>query len=300
MPEIKYVLCRPRGGLNDMLCEIEKCRRYAEQYGRKLLIDTTLSGFQDNFWRYFELFMPDPMIEAIVDYSALDRMSTLPHFVQGNVSSFQARRLPTLAGGYIDAKTGEKVSFDFSKAYEETLLLHEQEWTGSLISAELLGRLCLTNEVKEMVSEKLVTLPKQYDAIHIRHSDYTTNYKAFLASIKSDLSNRNVLICSDSTEVMDYCKSELNESKLYRLSTFDNTHGKPLHKGGSSLGQFETNVEAITDLVGLGLSERIYYDNLDKMSQASGFSYLAAVLHDNKHMIERLLKLNSINEIDNY
>ena len=94
--EIKYVLCRPRGGLNDMLCEIEKCRMYAQQHGRKLLIDTAFSGFKDHFWRYFELFMPDPMIEGVLNYSALDRMSTLPHFVQGNVSTFQATRLPTL------------------------------------------------------------------------------------------------------------------------------------------------------------------------------------------------------------
>jgi hypothetical protein len=32
MLEIKYVLCRPRGGLNDMLCEIEKSRMYAEHH----------------------------------------------------------------------------------------------------------------------------------------------------------------------------------------------------------------------------------------------------------------------------
>ena len=287
--EIKYVLCRPRGGLNDMLCEIEKCRMYAQQHGRKLLIDTAFSGFKDHFWRYFELFMPDPMIEGVLNYSALDRMSTLPHFVQGNVSTFQATRLPTLAGGYVDAKTGEKVSFDFSKAHEETLLLHEQEWAGSLISAQLLGRLCLTNEVKEIVLEKLATLPKQYDAIHVRHSDYTTNYKDFLASIKSGLTSRNVLICSDSTEVMDYCKSELKESKLYRLSTFDKTHGKPLHQGGSSLGQFETNVEAITDLIALALCERIYFDYIEQVPTTSGFSSLAATLYHNKHVVDRLL-----------
>ena len=291
MLEIKYVLCRPRGGLNDMLCEIEKCRMYAEQHGRKLLIDTTLSGFREHFWRYFELAWPDSIFEMTLDYSALNQMPSFPKVIQGNISHFQATRSPILLGGYIDAKTGEKITFDFSKAYEETLLIHEQEWSGPMISVFFLDRLRLTNEVKEIVLEKLLTLPKYYDAIHIRHSDYTTNYKDYLASIKSDLSNRNVLICSDSSEVLEYCQSELTESRLYRLSTFNNADGKPLHKGGSSLGQFENNVEAITDLIGLGLSERIYYDNLDKMSQASGFSYLAAVLHDNKHMIKRLLNL---------
>jgi hypothetical protein len=88
---------------------------------------------------------------------------------------------------------------------------------------------------------------------------------------------------------MDYCKSELNESKLYRLSTFDNTHGKPLHKGGSSLGQFETNVEAITDLIGLALCERIGFDYIEQVPTTSGFSSLALVLHNNKHVMKRLM-----------
>ena len=157
MLEIKYVLCRPRGGLNDMLCEIEKCRMYAEQHGRKLLIDTTLSGFKDHFWRYFELAWPDSIFEMALDYSALNQMPSFPKVIQGNISHFQATRSPILLGGYIDAKTGEKITFDFSKAYEETLLIHEQEWPGPMISVFFLDRLRLTNEVKEIVLEKLLT-----------------------------------------------------------------------------------------------------------------------------------------------
>lgn len=40
MLEAKYLLCRPRGGLNDTLSQIEKCWRYADSHDRILIVDT--------------------------------------------------------------------------------------------------------------------------------------------------------------------------------------------------------------------------------------------------------------------
>jgi hypothetical protein len=37
--EHRWVLYRPRGGLNDMLCHVEKCWAYAEKFSRRLVVD---------------------------------------------------------------------------------------------------------------------------------------------------------------------------------------------------------------------------------------------------------------------
>ena len=54
----KYLLCRPRGGLNDTLTQISLCLDYAFKFKRHLIIDTMRSGILDRFDNYFEPVIP--------------------------------------------------------------------------------------------------------------------------------------------------------------------------------------------------------------------------------------------------
>jgi hypothetical protein len=38
----RLLVCRPQGGLKDMLCQIEQCCRYAERFDRTVLVETDL------------------------------------------------------------------------------------------------------------------------------------------------------------------------------------------------------------------------------------------------------------------
>ncbi|MDR2151865.1 MAG: hypothetical protein LBO72_03505 [Helicobacteraceae bacterium] len=49
----KFILCFPTGGLNDILCAINKYVNYAMRHNRIVYIDGSKSGFQDDFDRYF-------------------------------------------------------------------------------------------------------------------------------------------------------------------------------------------------------------------------------------------------------
>ncbi|MDR2153108.1 MAG: hypothetical protein LBO72_09825 [Helicobacteraceae bacterium] len=51
----KFVFCRPRGGLTNMLCRIDRCASYALRYNRVIYIDGTRGGFLDDFSRYFAI-----------------------------------------------------------------------------------------------------------------------------------------------------------------------------------------------------------------------------------------------------
>ena len=40
----QVVLCRPEGGFNDILCQIELCWRYADAHERVLVVDTAVTA----------------------------------------------------------------------------------------------------------------------------------------------------------------------------------------------------------------------------------------------------------------
>ena len=67
---MKYLLCRPRGGLNDTLNQIELCWRYSEIYNRILIIDTEYlisTGISVKFSSLFEVL--DRSKNIILDLS---------------------------------------------------------------------------------------------------------------------------------------------------------------------------------------------------------------------------------------
>jgi len=63
----RYVLCRPLGGLNDILCQIERCCRYAVRFDRIVVVETDFPRtiyFADAFDRYFESRDPALILSA--------------------------------------------------------------------------------------------------------------------------------------------------------------------------------------------------------------------------------------------
>ena len=54
LPKEKFLLCRPQGGLNDTLCQIELCWRYAARFNRTLIIDARKSGLHADFSEFFQ------------------------------------------------------------------------------------------------------------------------------------------------------------------------------------------------------------------------------------------------------
>ncbi|MDR1911168.1 MAG: hypothetical protein LBQ52_02320, partial [Helicobacteraceae bacterium] len=80
------------------------------------------------------------------------------------------------------------------KSRKETVLIHEQCGGGSA-SIFAFSFLDLASSVKDHI-RPIVERLGEYDAIHIRHSDYKTDYKTFLAQIPND--DRKIALCTDS------------------------------------------------------------------------------------------------------
>jgi len=287
--KVRALLCRPRGGINDLLCSIEKCWTYADKTNRKLLIDSSFSGLYDNFWNYFQPIAGYENIEFNLNYELFDSIDVLPKSIQGRVSCYRADYSNT-QGGYRDQISGELISFDFNSDFDISLLVHEEgRQVNYLSSLDLLRKLRLNERVKLDITRRLKLLPEKYTGIHIRHTDYLTDYESFLTQLKSELEGKNVLICSDNLQVIDYIKSEFTQSNVIRLSTFEDNRGWPLHVDHSGSHQYNKNIEALTDLFALALADNIYLTNVQQLQAPSGFSLLAMGLYQNKDVVKSLL-----------
>ncbi|MDR2635998.1 MAG: hypothetical protein LBC08_04115 [Campylobacteraceae bacterium] len=284
----KIVFCRPHGGLNDMLVQIEKCYRYAYTYNRSLYIDTSRSGFLDDFGRYF-------VAPVNVYFGTLDFLNPpfdcYPKCLSDNIAAYEVLYDECLT--LLHAKTNTKITFDFNKNYKEQILVHEQAGGGAK-SIFAIGRLRLKDNIKIHI-RTIIDLLGEYDAIHVRNSDYKTDYKKFFNEMNEKLGGK-IVLCTDSYECQAYAK-EFWGDRLHIVTNVPDTKGKPLHEN-KKLDRFQTNVNALTDLFVLACSKSLYLTNIEpnknhpwtvEKGWISGFASLAKSLHERKDLIDRLL-----------
>ena len=289
LPPPPYVLARPCTGLNDTLCELEKCLRYCEATGRHLVVDTTRSGLFEQLDVYLESRLPVPMTLRCTESEVrrLNSLATVPNVISGRLDTYDSQYAGQI-GKWVESTTLEPISFDFSTLHAEPLLVHEQHWTGPLLSPAFLARCRFTHPVATEVTRRLKTMPSNdYFAVHVRNTDYTTNYSKFFEQIRSHVSGMPVLICTDDSRVFDRAVRAFPNSCVFRLSTFTNEDGRPLH-GSRHDNQHEINIQTLTDLMALALSREILSADVQQIPRRSGFTLLAMALQQEKAIVQGL------------
>lgn len=262
----KIIICRPHGGFNDMLVRIEKCYEYAKSYNRILYIDASRSGFLDDFDKYF--IAPEGVF---LNPSYL--LST------PGITKSDYKKLEIIINSPFDTQA----VFDFSKDYDDQVLVYEESGVGDK-SILMFEKLMLKDNLKTHIRTIIDSLG-EYDAIHVRNSDYKTDYKEFFTQI-SDKLNKKIVLCTDSYKCQIYAK-ELWEDRLQIVTNIPDTKGKPLHVN-KKLDRFQTNIDTLTDLFILACSKNLYFTTMKK-GWISGFGNLAKNLHERQDLIHELL-----------
>ena len=127
----RYVLCRPQGGLNDMLCQIEACCEYAAKFDRKVIVDTAFGGslyFRDVFGRYF---VSQDNLLILQNYEEIIKAAgdlIFPRFIADRIDNYQSDYDDN--DGWVDSISRLPLTFDFAKNYTESMLLHHQAGGG--------------------------------------------------------------------------------------------------------------------------------------------------------------------------
>ena len=275
------LLCRPVGGLNDILSQIDNACRYAELAGRTVVVETdspSTAHFKDAFSNYFISKQPYLRLSAANYKHLFDTLEVYPTCLFGRVNSYAARYMHEKQG-YVDAETSTRLSFDFNRLYNEPLLVHHSDGSnGNSLSA--LGRMRLHDGIVDTLVDRLRTIGSPYSAIHIRHTDYQTNYESELIKLQP-LIRGAIFLATDNRVVVEFCRSIFGNDRVYSFARLPDRAGKPVHLLESGDPTYQINKDAIVDLLLLALARRFYCFSLKNNiqgTQHSGFTVLASRL----------------------
>lgn len=264
------------GGLNDMLNQIERCYEYCEKFNRKLIIDTYPTPFREDFFKYFI-----PLNKKII---INNENFTIPI----KYSQYELNKKFLLC-----YRNRIEQPIDLNKDYKDKFLIHHMSG-GGLLSIDCLKRFSFTDYIKNKVQNILVKLPKEYDAIHVRYTDLKTDYESLIFQLNQININQNILLCSDSLKVIDYCKKELKDKNIIVIN-YPPEHinvNRGIHLI-SSYDKEKINTASIIDLMCLAASNNFYYakivDHPRPTKSMSGFSRLAMMLNQDKELLTRLI-----------
>jgi len=276
----KAVLCRPRGGLNDTLCQIQKCFAYCRKNGRVLILDTARSGLRDDFLRYFEFENTTVSVmtwHAYCQSNDVENLTVQPSQMQGRLDSYQTEIADN--GVYRDSTSATDLSFDFGMVQAADLLLHEA-CGGGINSIWLLKYLRPTPFLKDQLERRLGDLPDAYVAVHIRSTDLETDHERLLRELEPVLNGKNILYCTDSGKLQAELKNQpIASSNPYFLTSLDQNSSDRLH--GTAATSIDSNIDMLADLFALARAKRLYF-TFTKAGYISGFSGLAYALHCSK------------------
>ncbi len=286
----RLLLCRPEGGLNDMLSQIELACRYAEVTRRKVIVDAAYPGaqsFHDDFSEYFVARRASLQLNAIGlnAHGELTDKDIYPAFA-GALPHTYAAEWSTEKGQYVDAENGRELNLDFKRDYPHKLVLHHA--CGAVnFSHMIFLRLHLREFLVDQIRSRLEQLEKPYVAMHIRNTDYKTDYRRQIQEIKHKITGR-VFIATDNLDTLNDCREILGENNVVSFSKIPQKHGQPIHLHLSSSDNIrQLNSDAILDLFTLALAKHLVIFKVEnnRFSPYSGYSMLAKQLNQNKCLL---------------
>ncbi len=266
----RFLLVRPRGGLNDTLVQLERTRRHAALYGRTLVVDLSQCGVRLPF---------DQVFAALKNFGC-------------PVETFDENWAERLVDAITSAGS-RRVTFDLRRDHHAGVLVH-QSAGGGIASIGLLRRVALAPDLANAVVSRLAMLPGDHDAIHVRHTDIRTDAERLFANCGPMLESRDVLVCTDNADVQRNAAAHLpRAARVMHLSPVPDRAGAPLHEGLID-NPSEQAVSLFSDLIAMARARALIFAPLNKpgfRAQFSGFSILAEMLRIEPQVTNTLLSL---------
>jgi hypothetical protein len=188
------------------------------------------------------------------------------------------------------------IQFDNIETHPAELIVHHMSGGGEE-SIKTLSLLKFKNEIINKINLKINFLGLDYDAIHIRNTDYKSEYITFFEQIKPKTLGRRILLCTDNPEIMFVVKETMGQTEIVFIEKYfprSKTNNSPIHfqwKMSKETIQLN-NVIMLADLIGMAKSKNLYYPNLTEnihLARFSGFSKLAENLKSRPELVDQLM-----------
>ncbi len=292
MTETRLLLCRPVSGLSDILSQIEKACLYGEKFGRLVIVDTNCQStpfFKDDFSNYFVSRQPHLRLNTHGFQELFDRLDAVPDFLSGRVTTYAARFDAVLVA-HVDDRTGRRLTFDFGRDYPQPLLVHHAGGHQESFLAAL-TRMHLRERIVDVLIDRIKAIGTPYTGVHIRHTDYQTEYVSGIEILKSRIEGP-VFLATDNRAVLEHARQSLGRERVYSFANLPAEPGKTAHFFADGEAVYERNVDAIVDLLMLALSRTFYFFTLLENrfgSRFSAYSVLADQLRNSPHILRQLI-----------
>ena len=274
-----------------MLNQIERCCRYGERFGRRIIVDTdykTARSFRSAFDKYFVSLQRNLELRSSISDAELDAMDVFPAALRGRVSNYEYIYDPERKC-QIDKDSRLPLTFDLETDHEQELLVHHQHGGGRL-SLSALKRMRLHDSLVDMLAQRLLLLPTGYRAVHIRHTDLKIDYTKTLQALAAS-GTRPLFVATDNANVLaDFCRS-LAGTAIYSFSELPQNGGKPIHMSPPWQVAEARNRDAILDLLILAAAQELvvpHGSGADGKSR-SGYAVLAEGLNKNRDILTKLI-----------
>ncbi|MDI9347908.1 MAG: hypothetical protein QM538_05335 [Methylacidiphilales bacterium] len=305
--EVRVVFCRSMGGFTDTMASIHRCLQYAITNNRMLVIDTSYSGLHDAFAKYFVLQKNLPIrVELELTEALKQKIFALPSTQPFLLHKTTEQKMNYNFGfdnsglilGYINPDSKQPTFFDLTKPYDSQLLIYQNS-VGFQDLQEIKSLGVFTwFRVKPTISNQIISRlehfnGKMYESIHVRCTDYFSDYKTFFEKIKPEITSTYLLICSDRQEVIEYGMQYFTGQIVLSTNSFSSEDNAPLHDRWaryskiSKQERFKLNIDLLVDLCALSGASKYHRIPITKTKgftpQYSGFSNAAFYLHHNQH-----------------
>jgi hypothetical protein len=293
---MRLLLCRPEGGLNDILSEIGKCMAYCITFDRVLVVQSNYIDnhhFKDAFSNYFKATNPRFILNAESNAVELDSLSVLPNFMQGRLNTYRREQL----WKELPAMKNAGITFDFSKDHSEQLLVHHQNGQHKKRNAMIaLSHLQLVDQLALQLEQRLQILGQDYTGFHVRHTDYKTDYEKRVKRLAGSVDGP-VFLATDNRAVLEFFKNVFGGKRIFGFSVLPDEAGEPLHHGAESSVLRARNVDAVLDLFTLALAREYHFfprvtAKFSLLPVYSGFSSLAARLRASPQILKHVLPVD--------
>jgi len=193
-----------------------------------------------------------------------------------------------------------QIELDKLENHPADIIVHHLSGGGE-DSIRILEILKLRKSIINVINGTTNFLGSDYDAIHIRNTDYESDFVSFVEQIKQKLQNRRVLLCTDNYNVIKVVRAILNQSEIITINKYYPKSKKkniPIHfQWHLSKEKIRSNnISMLAELLAMANAKRIFYpdliDNIHKTS-VSGFSLLAKNLNPRPDRVNQLMRINS-------
>ena len=280
------MLIYPGGGLNDILCVIERCLAYAVKTNRIIVIDTVkLSWMKRDIHEYILFSHPKIYIGALdTIYNRIPYMKVYPSGVK--------ELLPQLGKGVLRpngpfARINDiNLRIDLTKVYSEDIIVYAS--AGGGLPSNILKYIQMKPVVTTVYIERKGQLPEHFIGAHIRNTDIKSDIEKFIRIHNKILSTEPVFLGSDDYNTIEFFKQKFNTIKTFANIPALPDNAKNLHTSNKFdpgfIDQSGLIIDCIVDMLLLASSKTYLYSSVK-----SGYSKLANYVFTNKDILNKML-----------